>query len=238
MPAVKAVANYVSSITRFSPSANRSDAQVWRTAWNPSTLPRAASIHGNGAAAPLSERCRAAVSSPQIALLSSRAKSSHSGGSDVTVEDDAGVDAGGVRSLTLKRIALTAATAFAAVNIWTGCPLLALWVASQTSGEHRITMAALGVFLITVALLEGVMIIALAWLNNVYDEVTGRERVERRSPWLRAMSEEAERHVSQRVGISLPERIVMIIVYFAVIAFAVWYVFFASTSSLHCFGQC
>jgi hypothetical protein len=156
----------------------------------------------------------------------------------VTVEDQAGVDVGGVRSLTLKRIALTAATAFAAINIWTGCPLIALWVASQVAGEHRITMPALGVFLIMVALLEGVTIIALAWLNNVYDELTGRGRVERRSPWLRAMSEEAESHVSQRVGISLPERIVMIIVYAAVIALAVWYVFFAGPSSLHCLGQC
>jgi hypothetical protein len=156
----------------------------------------------------------------------------------VTVEDEAGVDAGGVRSLTLKRIGLTAATAFAAINIWTGCPLFALWVAAQVSGEHRITMPAVGVFLITVALLEGVTITALAWLTNVYDELIGRRRVERRSPWLRAMSEEAERHVSQRVGISLPERIVMIIVYLAVIALAVWYVFLAGPSSLHCFGQC
>ena len=173
---------------------------------------------------------------PQIALLSSCGKSSHSGGSDVTVEDQAEVGAGGVRSLTLKRIALAAATAFAAINIWTGCPLLALWVAAEVSGEHRITMAALGVFVIAIALFEGVMIIALAWLNDVYDELIGRRRVERRSPWLRAMSEEAEGHVSQRVGISLPERIVMIIVYVAVIAFAVWYVFFAGPSSLHCIG--
>jgi hypothetical protein len=156
----------------------------------------------------------------------------------MTVEDPAAVDAGGVRSLTLKRIALTAATAFAAINIWTGCPLVALWVAAQVSGEHRITMPALGVFLVTVALLEGVTIIALAWLNDVYDELTGRRRVERRSPWLRSMSEEAERHVSQRVGISLPERIVMIIVYVAVLALAVWYVFFAGPSSLRCIGQC
>jgi uncharacterized membrane protein (DUF485 family) len=156
----------------------------------------------------------------------------------MTVEDQAGVDAGSVRSLTLKRVALTAATAFVAINIWTGCPLVALWVASKVSGEHRITMAALGVFLITVALLEGVMIIALGWLNDTYDELTGRKRVERRSPWLRAMSEEAEHHVSQRVGISLPERIVMIVVYFAVIALAVWYVFFAGPPSLHCVGQC
>jgi hypothetical protein len=157
---------------------------------------------------------------------------------NVTVEDPAAVHARGVRSLTLKRIALTAATAFAAINIWTGCPLLALWVAAQVSGEHRITMPALGVFLVTIALLEGVTIVALSWLNDVYDDLTGRHRVERRSPWLRAMSEEAERHVSQRVGISLPERVVMIIVYLAVIALAVWYVFFASSSSLRCFGQC
>jgi hypothetical protein len=156
----------------------------------------------------------------------------------MTVEDPAAVATGGVRSTTLKRTALAAATAFAAINIWTGCPLLALWVAAQASGEHRITMTALGVFLVTVALLEGVTIIALAWLNDVYDEVTGRRRVERRPPWLRAMSEEAEHHVSQRVGISLPERIVMIIVYVAVIALAVWYVFFAGASSLRCFGQC
>ena len=84
----------------------------------------------------------------------------------MTVDDRARVDAGGVGSLTLKRTALAAATAFAAINIWTGCPLLALWVAAQVSGEHRITMPALGVFLIVVALLEGVTIVALAWLNN------------------------------------------------------------------------
>ena len=156
----------------------------------------------------------------------------------MTVEDRAAAGADGVRALALKRIALTAATAFAAINIWTGCPLVALWFAAQVSGEHRITMPALGVFLIAIALFEGVTIVALGWLNNAYDELTGRMRVERRSPWLRSMSEEAERHVSQRVGISLPERIVMIIVYFAVIAFAVWYVFFAGPSSLHCIGQC
>ena len=155
----------------------------------------------------------------------------------VTVEDQAGVDGGGVRSLTLKRTALTAAIAFAAINVWTGCPIFALWLAAQVSGADRITVPTLGVFLIAFALLEGVTIIALAWLNNAYDELTGRKRVERRYPWLRSMSEVDERHVSQRVGISLPEQILMIIVYFAVIALAVWWVFFAGTSYLHCIAQ-
>jgi hypothetical protein len=95
---------------------------------------------------------------------------------------------------------MAAATAFATINIWTGCPLVALWVAGQVSGEHRITMTAFGVFVLAAAVLEGLTLIALAWLNDVYDELTGRQRVERRSPWLRAMSDEAEHHVSQRVG--------------------------------------
>jgi hypothetical protein len=157
---------------------------------------------------------------------------------NVTVEDQAGVDPGGVSSLTLKRIGLTAATAFAAINVWTGCPIFALWLAAQASGTRtQITVPALGVLLIALAFLEGVTIIALTWLNNAYDELTGRGRVERRSPWLRSMSEVDERHVSQRVGISLPERIVMIIVYVAVIALTVWWVFFAGTSTLHCIAQ-
>jgi hypothetical protein len=144
---------------------------------------------------------------------------------------------GGVRSLTLKRIALVAATAFAAINAWIGCPLFALWAAAQVSGANRITMSTLGVFLIALALVEGVTIIALTWLNNVYDELIGRRRTERRSPWLRSMSEVDERHVSHQVGITLPERILMIIIWVAVIALAVWWVFFAGTSYLHCIAQ-
>ena len=144
------------------------------------------------------------------------------------------------RASTLQRLTMAAATAFATINIWTGCPLVALWVAGQVSGEHRITMTAFGVFVLAFAVLEGLTLIALAWLNDVYDQLTGRQRVERRSPWLRAMSDEAEHHVSQRVGISLLERIVMINVYLVVIAFVVWYVFFAGPGPLHCIGgqQC
>src|SRR5262249_50662633 len=97
--------------------------------------------------------------------------------------------------------------------------------------------AAFGAFVLACAVLEGLALIAPAWLNDVYDHLTGRQRVERRSPWLRAMSDEAEHHVSQRVGISLLERIVMINVYLVVIAFVVWYVVFAGPGPLHCTGD-
>jgi len=160
---------------------------------------------------------------------------------NVTVEAQAGLHTGEGRFLSLKRAMLAGATAFATINILTGCPLVALCVAAQLAGPERgITLAALGVFLVAVAVLGGLTLIALAWLNNVYDELTGNQRVERRSPWLRSMSDDAEHHISQRVGISLLERIVMISVYFAVIAFVVWYAFFAGPGPLHCLGgqQC
>jgi hypothetical protein len=129
--------------------------------------------------------------------------------------------------VTLKRTALAGATAFITVNIWTGCPLLALWVGSQVVGQRTLSMAAVGVVIVVLAVSVFVLAVALAWLNNTYDELIGRPRAERRAPWLRSMRAEAENHISQRVGITALERIVMINVYIAVITLAIWYVFFA-----------
>ena len=143
------------------------------------------------------------------------------------------------RHLTLKRAGMAAATAFVAANIWTGCPLLALWVGSQAVGRQTLSMGAVGVVVVVLAVLVFAMALLLTWLNNVYDELTGRQRVERRSAWLRSMRAESERHVSQRSGITALERIVMVNVYVAVATLVVWYVFFASAPAptlctLHC----
>jgi hypothetical protein len=132
------------------------------------------------------------------------------------------------RLLALKRAAMAAATAFVAANIWTGCPLLAVWVGSKTVGGQTLSMGAVGVVVVVLAVLVFAMALLLTWMNNVYDELTGRQRVERRSAWLRSMRAESETHVSQRHGISALERIVMVNVYVAVTTLAVWYVFFAA----------
>jgi hypothetical protein len=47
------------------------------------------------------------------------------------------------------------------------------------------------------------------------------------------MRAEGEGHVSQRVGITLLERIVMVNVYLAVIALLIWFVFFAGSPLPH-----
>jgi hypothetical protein len=135
------------------------------------------------------------------------------------------------RFMTLKRATMAGASAFITVNIWTGAPLLALWVGSRVVGQRSLSMGAVGVVVVVLAVVEFAMALALTWLNNVYDELTGRPHVERRATWLRSMRAEAEGHVSQRVGITLLERIVVINVYVAVITLVIWYVFFAGPPS-------
>jgi hypothetical protein len=133
----------------------------------------------------------------------------------------------------LKTLGLAAATAFVTVNIWTGCPLFALWVGAQVVGERRVTMTAIFVIVAVLGVLVFASAVALAWLNATYDMLTGRPHVERRPAWLRSMRAEAESKVSQRVGITPMERVVMLNVYVAVILLAVWYVFFAGPPLLH-----
>jgi hypothetical protein len=134
------------------------------------------------------------------------------------------------RLVTLKRLAMAAASAFLSINLWTGAPLLALWVGSRSSNDTVLSMQAVFVVVLVLAALVFAMALALAWLNNAYDELIGRPQTERRMPWMRSMRAEAEGHVSARVGITLLERIVMTSVYLAVITLLIWFFFFAGSS--------
>jgi hypothetical protein len=133
------------------------------------------------------------------------------------------------RLMVLKRVTMAGATAFIAINLWTGAPLLAVWVGSQVGDQSTLTMKAVLVVMLVLVVLVAAMAVALTWLNNTYDELTGRPRTERRVPWLRSMRAEAEGHISSRVGITALERIVMISVYIAVITLLIWLVFFAGS---------
>src|SRR6266536_6268784 len=88
----------------------------------------------------------------------------------------------------LRRIVLGAGIALAAVNIWTGAPLAALWIGSRLQSGSQTTMV--GVF--SVALLLAVFCLALVWLLGVlseaYDAATGAApRPRAQAPWLRSM---------------------------------------------------
>jgi hypothetical protein len=131
------------------------------------------------------------------------------------------------RFLILKRIVLAAATAFLAINLWTGAPLLALWVGSQVVGQSALSMKAVFIVVVVLAVLVFAMAVALAWLNTTYERLTGRPSREGRLSWLRSMNTQTEDASLEGTSISALEQIVMASVYLAVIAFVVWFFVFA-----------
>jgi hypothetical protein len=134
--------------------------------------------------------------------------------------------------MALKKIGLVAASALCSINIYTGAPLLAVWVGSQLQKDVTgLSMTA--VFSVVVVL--AAMVFALAWLlsqiNGAYDDLAGRPAEARRtSPWLRSMRDEREEHVREKFGISAIERVVVVTVVIGVLAFEVWFFFFAGSS--------
>ena len=132
----------------------------------------------------------------------------------------------------LKRLALVAGSALISINIWTGAPLLAVWVGSQIqSAQDRLSMTAVFAVIVTLAATVFALAWVLAWINGRYDELAGRPREARyTSPWLRSMRGEREADVRRRHGISAVERVVVVSVVAAVLAFEIWFFFFAGSS--------
>ena len=131
----------------------------------------------------------------------------------------------------VKRVLVAAASILASVNIWTGAPLLALWVGSRIVPSSGLSMTA--VFVVIVVLAAGVLALtaALSWLSARYDDLTGRPAAARRtSPWLRSMRGEREETTRRKYGMSAIERIVVLSVTAAAIVFEVWFFFFAGSS--------
>jgi hypothetical protein len=133
------------------------------------------------------------------------------------------------RFIAVKRLSMAGATAFLAINIWTGAPLLALWVGSQVVGKTALSMQAVFVVVIVLAVLVFAMAMALAWLNATYDRLTGRPSGEQRLTWLNSMNAQQEDPLIIGTTISALERIVMASVYLAVVTLLVWFFFFAGS---------
>ncbi len=137
----------------------------------------------------------------------------------------------------IKRVGLLSASGLATINVWTGAPLLALWVGSRFEGwvggsgtGGGTSMRAVFVLIGVLVVLELALTFALARLSAAYDELTGRPASARRtSPWLRSMRGEREDFSRKKEGVSGVERIVVISVVAAVLAFEVWFFFFAGS---------
>jgi hypothetical protein len=134
--------------------------------------------------------------------------------------------------MALKKIGLVTASALCAVNLWTGAPLFAVWVGSKVQGNlNNLSMTAVFSVVAILAITVFALGFLLTWLNAKYDELTGRPAVARQtSPWLRSMRDERDDAVQRKYGIGGVERVVVICAVAGVLAFEIWFFFFAGSS--------
>jgi hypothetical protein len=130
----------------------------------------------------------------------------------------------------LERILLGILTTLVSINLWTGGPLLALWAGSRIQAAvGQLSMAAVGAT-IGVLIVETLLLYtALARLNARYNALIGRAVPRQQAAWLKPMSGE-RRALEVRRPLSATERIAVTSVVLAVLAFEVWFFFFAHYS--------
>src|SRR5215218_7453658 len=85
----------------------------------------------------------------------------------------------------LRRALLLAAMAVVAVNIWTGSPLLALWVGSRLQGTSGLSMGAVFAVIVVMGVTSFALIRVLGVLGERHDRLLGIPPAPRRQqPWL------------------------------------------------------
>jgi len=128
-------------------------------------------------------------------------------------------------------------TAVVGMNVWTGSPLLALWVGSRIENSSRAvgpSMTAIFAVIVTMGVTSWVLLRLLYRLQAWYFKLLGRPPRRYRSTWLRSMRAERgewERQHSADARATPFEVVVMVCVVIAVAAFEVWF-FFLSPSPI------
>lgn len=128
---------------------------------------------------------------------------------------------------TATRIALGTLTTLVSVNLWTGGPLLALWVGSRIQvAVGQLSMAAVGATIGILILETFLLYKVLAFLNARYNKAIGRTVRRKQAPWLKPISGE-RRSLEVRQPLTAVERIVLVSVVAAILALEVWFFFLA-----------
>jgi hypothetical protein len=130
---------------------------------------------------------------------------------------------------TVKRILVLAGIVLCGLNVWTGGPLLAVWVGSHLANSSgQATIGVVAAIVLTLGAVDLALVRIMASLNAVYDRLTGRRPQVRRMAWLRSMGDTPSSGKDPERRISAAEVIIVATVVVAVIAFEIWFFFFSS----------
>jgi len=133
-------------------------------------------------------------------------------------------------SLRLKRVALTCLMALTTINVWTGGPLLALWVGSRVQGAGPPSMLAVAVVAVSLGVVSYALVKLLAFLDSTYARVAGRPAsVGRHVPWLRSMRGERPHEMKHARDLSSLEVILIVSVVVVAVLFEIWFFFYSGS---------
>ena len=128
----------------------------------------------------------------------------------------------------MKRIGLAALMGVLAINVWTGGPLLALWIGSRVQSHSKTSMTIEPITaLVVFAALAGIsvaLVKSLSVVSGAYDRAAGIGPARRRhDSWV---SVERRKEAS---ALSALERILVVVVIAAALVFEVWFFFFSTS---------
>ena len=130
----------------------------------------------------------------------------------------------------VKRVALTCAMVVLTLNVWTGGPLLALWIGSRAQGDGPPTMSAVAITAISLGVICFVLVRLLARVDAAHNRLTGRSSTVRRHvPWLRSMRGERPHDEKDGDHLSSLEIVLVVSVVVAVVAFEIWFFFYSGS---------
>ena len=128
-----------------------------------------------------------------------------------------------------RRLLLLAGMSLAAVNLFTGAPLLAIWIGSRVQGDAGgLTMTAVLVVIVAMALLCSGLVVALNRMGAAHDRAIGRVAGRRQTTWLKPFNSGSGS--AQAPGLRALDMILVGAVVIAGLAFEAWFFFFAGSS--------
>jgi hypothetical protein len=131
-----------------------------------------------------------------------------------------------------KRLLLLALMALAAVNLFTGAPLFAIWVGSRVQGDSGgVSMTALLSVMVVLALVCWALVWALNAMGARHDELVGRPADRRQTPWMKPFNDPGRQ--AQGVSLRALDKVLVGAVVIAGLAFEIWFFFFAGSSIGH-----
>ena len=132
-------------------------------------------------------------------------------------------------TVRLHRLLLLAGMALAAVNLFTGAPLLAIWIGSRVQGDAGgLTMSAVLVVIVAMALLCSALVWALNRMGAAHDRAIGRVAGRRQTTWLKPFNSGSAG--ADGPGLRALDMILVGAVVLAGLAFEAWFFFVAGSS--------